>query len=139
MLISGKIRAFCFFFLILLISFGGVSCSKGVYPSGLEGNLLGYQKNYKSEQQRRIHVANKSGKEYRKQVRKDKKPIHKEEKQKQKDRQKFIKEHIARQEEHVQARMKQNIRETKKYYSSQKSLMEKFVFWKKNKCPYGIG
>lgn len=139
MLISKKIRAFCFFFLILLISFGGVSCSKVVYPSGLEGNLMGYQSNYESEQQRRIQVANRSENEFRKQERKDKKPILKEQKQKEKERKKFIKDHIARQEEHVQARMKQNFRKTKKYYSSQKSLLEKLVFWKKNNCHYGIG
>lgn len=134
-----KIRTFFFFVLLIMISFGGGSCGKKVYPSGLEWDLMNYQGNFKREQNKRKRIARKNDRKMRREDKKEMKPILALEKQWEKERQLKIKEHLARQEPHVQARMKQNLRETKKKYPSRKSLKEKLVFWKKNKCPYGVG
>ncbi|PKP39246.1 MAG: hypothetical protein CVT98_02540 [Bacteroidetes bacterium HGW-Bacteroidetes-15] len=139
MLVLKKIKPYCYFVLLIMISFGGGSCGKQVYPSGLEGNLLGYNRYYESEQQKRLQIARKFDSELNQKAKKENKPLLKEAKQFEKEKEKFVKDHMARQEPHVQARMKQNLKETKKYYSSQKSFKEKLVFWKKNKCTYGIG
>lgn len=134
-----KIKQLSFLFLLIIASFGLESCGKRIYPSGLEGNLFEYQKDYNQQQRKRNRIARSSNRQYQREFRKERKPYVKEAKRLEKEREKFIKEHIARQEPHVQERMKSNFRETKKYYSSQRTLKDKLVFWKKNKCPYGIG
>jgi len=139
MLGSKKIRAFFFFVLLIMISFGGGSCGKKMYPSGLEWDLMNYQGNFKREQQKRKRIARKNDRKMRREERKELKPILAMEKQWEKERKVRIKAHFDMQEPHVQARMKQNVKETRNKYPSRKSFKEKLVFWKKNKCPYGVG
>lgn len=134
-----KIKPLSFLFLLILVSFAVESCGKKIYPSGLEGNLLEYQKNYNQQQRKRDKIARVSDRKYRRELRQERRPYVKEAKRFDKERKEFVKDHIARQEPHVQERMKRNFNETKKYYSSQRTLKDKLVFWKKNKCPYGIG
>lgn len=134
-----KIRSIYFFLLLIIVSFGNGSCGKKVYPSGLEGNLLAFQKNYNREQQQRRRVARSSDRKYQRELRRERREYLQEVKQFEKERERFVENHFDRQEPHVQERMKKSIKETKKYYSSQRSLKDKLVFWKKNKCPHGIG
>lgn len=126
---------FSFFFLsLILINFGGVSCAKKIYPSGLEGNLMGSQAGFKREQTRRERVARRAKRKTLKLERKAKRPQVKREAEAKRVEKKMIRRHKENQHPDVQARMKQNERETRRNYASQKSLKEKLMFWKRNKC-----
>jgi hypothetical protein len=129
-----KIRYLLFFLSVILISFGGGSCSKKVFPSGLEGNLMGYHGNFKREQKKRERVARRANRKTKRLERKANKPQLKRKKQADKIQKKLVKRHKSKQPPEVQARMKQNERETKRNYASRKSFKEKLMFWKRNKC-----
>jgi hypothetical protein len=129
-----KIRTFCFLVLFILITFGGGSCGKKMYPSGLEVDLLGYNKKSTREQWKRKQIAHRTDRRQDKSIRKGKKLILKEKKLKDKELKVFKEEHFNRQHPDVQARMKQNFRDTKRNYASRKSFKDKFAFWQKNKC-----
>ncbi len=130
------------FFLIILILLtpivGFISCGPKVYPSGLEGNLLGYQGNFNRERKKRKREARRNDRKIARVERKEKRPELKKQKEIHRYRKEIIASHIAKQEPHVQKRMKQNLRETEKKYRSQRSVKEKVLFWKKNKCIHGL-
>jgi hypothetical protein len=127
-------RAFFYLTLLLAFCFCGLSCSKEIYPSGLEGNLLGYQGSFKREQQRRARVARKAKRQSNRIESKAQRESINRQKRYEREREKFFKEHLKRQDSHVQARMKDNLRETKKNNRPVRSQCKKIVFWKKNRC-----
>jgi hypothetical protein len=114
------------------------SCSQKIYPSGIEGNLFGYQKNFQREQQKRKVEAKRANRKTVRLKRQAMKPLKKKEKEDELQRKKLYAEHVARQDPHVQERMKQNLKETQKKYPSKNTLCKKLVFWKKNKCAHGF-
>jgi hypothetical protein len=120
-----------------LITFGGGSCGKKMYPSGLEIDLLGYNKKSNREQLKRKAIAQSSERKQNKSNRKRNKLVVKEQKIADKELKDFKQAHFNRQHPDVQARMKQNFRETERSYASRKSFKDKFAFWQKNKCKYG--
>jgi hypothetical protein len=114
------------------------ACSPKVYPSGLEGNLFGYQKNFQREQLKRKFEATRNNMKMARQKRKAMRPLKAQARAEEKMRKQLYAEHIAKQEPHVQMRMKQNLKETEKKYPSKNTLRKKLLFWKKNSCPNGF-
>ncbi len=129
-----KFRLPLFFLSLILINFGTVSCAKKIYPSGLEGNLMGNQGGFKREQKKRERVARRAKRKALRLERKANRPQLKRKAEAKKVQKKMIRHHKENQHPDVQARMKQNERETRRNYASQKSLKEKLMFWKRNKC-----
>jgi hypothetical protein len=115
-----------------------VSCSQKIYPSGLEGDLFSYQKNFQRKQQKRKAEAKRANRKTARLKRQAMKPLKKKEKEDELQRKKLYAEHFERQDPHVQERMKQNLKETKKKYPSKNTLCKKLVFWEKNKCAHGF-
>lgn len=133
-LIIQKFRLPFFFLLLILINFGGVSCAKKIYPSGLEGNLIGNQGDFKREQIKRERTARRAKRKTLRLERRAKRPQVKRKAEAKRVEKKMIRRHKENQHPDVQVRMKQNERETRRYYASQKSFKEKLMFWKRNKC-----
>jgi hypothetical protein len=123
-----KIRTFSFLILSIMITFGGVSCGKKIYPSGLEGNLHGQKGNFKREQQKRKFTAFKARVKHNWDERKADRPIAKQKKLADKELEKFKKRHLNQQHPDVQARMKENFRNTKRSYASKKCFLGNLVF-----------
>lgn len=129
-----KFRQLFFFLLLILISFGSNSCAKKVYPSGLEGNLMGDQRNFKRDQNKRERIARR---EKRKTIRfeqKAKRPQVKLKAEAKRIEKKMILRHMEKQHPEVQVRMKQNELQTRRNYASRKSFKKRLMFWKRNKC-----
>ncbi|HNV80852.1 MAG TPA: hypothetical protein PKH45_03290 [Tenuifilaceae bacterium] len=127
-----------FFMVIATLAVASASCSPKVYPSGLEGNLFGYQKNFQREQLKRKFEATRNNIKMARQKRKAMRPLKAQAHAEEKMRKQLYAEHIAKQEPHVQMRMKQNLKETEKKYPSKNTLRKKLLFWKKNSCPNGF-
>ncbi len=134
MLLFGKLRGVCFVLFLILINFGGGSCGKKIYPSGLEGDLMGYKSNFQREQRKRQRIARRADRKQDRLKRKAARPQKWEEfRQKQKHK-RLVREHMRMQDDHVQARMKRNQRETNRKYRSKKSWKERLFFWRNRKC-----
>ena len=127
-----------FFMVIATLAMAIAACSPKVYPSGLEGNLFGYQKNFQREQLKRKFEATRNNMKMARQKRKAMRPLKAQARAEEKMRKELDAEHIAKQEPHVQMRMKQNLKETEKKYPSKNTLRKKLLFWKKNSCPNGF-
>lgn len=123
--------------LIGICSLGNISCSPKIYPSGIEGNLFGYERNFNREQRVRKRASRRMNRQMARAKREENRPIRQREKELERLQKELYKEHFLRQDPHVQKRMKQNLRETKKKYPSKNTLSKKLVFWKKNKCAHG--
>lgn len=134
MLFFGKLRRFYFFLFLILISFGGGSCGKKIYPSGLEGDLMGYKGNFQREQRKRQRVAKRADRKRNRLTKRATRPKRKAELKQKREHRRLVREHVRKQDDHVQDRMKRNLRETNKYYRSKKSWKERLFFWRNRKC-----
>lgn len=95
---------------------------------------MGNQGGFKREQKKRERVARRAKRKALRLERKANRPQLKRKAEAKKVQKKMIRHHKENQHPDVQARMKQNERETRRNYASQKSLKEKLMFWKRNKC-----
>ncbi len=131
------IKAFCIFVLFVILAGGLGSCNKKIYPSGLEGNLLGKQQNYRQEVRRRERVSKRTNREHARLERKANKPMLKAKKKAEEEQKRLIKNHFTKQHPDVQARMKANEKYTRRNNPPTKSFVQKLKFWKKNSCKHG--
>lgn len=132
-----KTKAFCIFVLFVILSGGFGSCSKKIYPSGIEGNLLVKQQNYRQDVRRRERISRRANREHDRVERKASKPQLKAKKKAEKEQKKLIKNHIAKQHPDVQARMKANEKFTRRNNPPTKSFVQKIKFWKNNSPKHG--
>jgi hypothetical protein len=131
--IGKSTNTFCIFVILASLVFSLGSCNRKVYPSGLEGNLLGTQKNFKREVRQRERMARKAERRTARLERKALRPQAKEKRRAEKGSKQAVENHIKKQHPDVQARMKENQRYTKQRYASRKTFWERVQFWKKNK------
>lgn len=132
-----KTKAFCIFVLFVILAGGFGSCSKKVYPSGIEGNLLVKQQNYRQDERRRERLSRKANREHSRLERKASKPLLKAKKKAKKEQKRLIRNHIAKQHPDVQARMKANEKFTRRNNPPTKSFVQKIKFWKNNSHKHG--
>lgn len=130
---SKSTNTFCIFVILASIAISLGSCTRKVYPSGLEGNLLGTQKNYKREVRQRERMARKAERQTARLERKALHPQAKEKRRAERANKKAVDNHIKNQHPDVQARMKENQRFTKRRYASSKTFWKRVQFWKKSK------
>jgi hypothetical protein len=134
-IIFGRLRFI--FILSLFIAFITSSCGPKIFPSGLEGNLSGNQKEFARNEKKRKRIAKRANRRTARLEKKAKAPSVKKKKESIKTEEKQRQAHINKQTPEVQERMKQNLKEDNKRNKPNKTFWQRLMFWKKSKCSNG--
>ena len=136
-IIFGKVRFFCILFSFLLVGLGESSCGKKIFPSGLEGNLEGNQREFARNERKRKRTARRANRKTARLERKAQRPMVKQKKKSLFAQKKMQEEHVNKQTPEVQERMKQNRKDDKKRNKPNKTFWQRLMFWKKSSCNNG--
>lgn len=136
-IIFGKVRFICILFSFLWVGLGNSSCGKKIYPSGLEGNLVGNQKEFSRNERKRKREARRANRKTARLERKANSSIKKQKKKSLTAQKRMQREHINKQTPEVQERMKQNQKDDRKRNKPNKTFWQRLMFWKKSSCNNG--
>lgn len=133
----GRLRLFFTVLVFFIVALGDTSCGPKIYPSGLEGNLAGNQKEFARKEKKRKRIAKRENRRTARLEKRAKAPSEKKKKESLQAQERMKQKHIKKQSPEVQERMKQNLKEDNKRNKPNKTFWQRLKFWKKSSCSDG--
>lgn len=134
-----EIRVGFVILVVIFTTFGVSSCSPKLYPSGVEGYLMGEVPWFPGEQRERNWTAYLNDRQIHRAERREYKEYERRKAEALKIEKNFIAQHKKKQHPEVQERMKENEKETQKRYGDLRATQKKAKRGKKSKKTFGNG